>query len=120
MFVQNPPLPPHRLVLQGIQTLLKKANVKIVFELLKFQELILWIVYFQDTIKQLQEELRCIEDAETLCVSFTEWLSSSQKSFASLTDHSEPLDRASMEKKMKKLEVWVYQNGFIPVIYADQ
>jgi len=65
-------------------------------------------MYFQDTIKQLQEELRSIEEAENLCMSFTEWLSSTQKSFTTLTDRSEPLDRVAMERKLKKLEVLIY------------
>lgn len=65
-------------------------------------------VIFQDTIKQLQEELKTIEEAEKLCTSFTEWLNSTQKSFTLLTDCSEPLDRVAMEKKMKKLEVLIY------------
>ena len=60
---------------------------------------------FQDTIKQLQEEVKSIEEAENLCMSFTDWLDSTQKSFMVLTDSSEPLDRVAMERKMKKLEV---------------
>lgn len=63
---------------------------------------------FQDTIKQLQEELKSIEEADNLCVSFTDWFSSTQKSFTELTDSSEPLDRIAMERKMKKLEVFIY------------
>ncbi|XP_028253699.1 nesprin-1 [Parambassis ranga] len=62
------------------------------------------LLNIQDTIKQLQEELRSIEEAENLCISFTEWLSSTQKSFTVLSDSAEPLDRVAMEKKMKKLE----------------
>ncbi|XP_047184446.1 nesprin-1 isoform X2 [Scophthalmus maximus] len=58
----------------------------------------------QDTIKQLQEEVRSIEEAENLCMSFTDWLDSTQKSFTVLTDVSEPLDRVAMEKKLKKLQ----------------
>ncbi|XP_074471039.1 nesprin-1-like isoform X4 [Sebastes fasciatus] len=62
------------------------------------------LLNIQDTIKHLQEELKSIEEAEKLCMSFTDWLSSTQKSFTALTDSSEPLDRVAMEKKMKKLE----------------
>ncbi|CAI5683845.1 unnamed protein product [Oreochromis niloticus] len=62
------------------------------------------LLNIQDTIKQLQEELRSIEEAENLCKSFTEWLGSTLKSFTALTDTSEPLDQVAMEKKMKKLE----------------
>lgn len=63
--------------------------------------------YIKDTIKQLQEEAKSIEEAENLCCSFSDWLSSTQKNFTVLTDSSEPLDRVAMEKKMKKLEVWI-------------
>ncbi|XP_027140369.1 nesprin-1 isoform X4 [Larimichthys crocea] len=62
------------------------------------------LLNIQDTIKQLQEELKSIEEADNLCVSFTDWFSSTQKSFTELTDSSEPLDRIAMERKMKKLE----------------
>lgn len=63
-------------------------------------------------MKQLQEELKSIEESENLCMSFTEWLSSTQKSFTALTDSFEPLDRLAMDKKMKKLEVIIsiYRN----------
>lgn len=64
--------------------------------------------FCQDTIKQLQEELKSIEEADNLCISFTDWISSTHKSFAELTDSSEPLDRVAMERKMKKLEVFIY------------
>ncbi|XP_037304616.2 nesprin-1 isoform X8 [Pungitius pungitius] len=62
------------------------------------------LLNIQDTIKQLKEELKSIEEAENLCMSFTDWFSSTQKNFTALTDTSEPLDRPAMEKKMKKLE----------------
>lgn len=68
---------------------------------------------FKDTIKQLQEELRSIEDADKLCTSFSDWLSSTQRSFAELTDRSEPLDRVAIERKMKKLEVFAHFSSSI-------
>lgn len=68
---------------------------------------------FKDTIKQLQEELRSIEDADKLCTSFSDWLSSTQRSFAELTDSSEPLDRVAIERKMKKLEVFAHFSSSI-------
>lgn len=71
-----------------------------------------YVIFFQDTIKQLQEELKTIEEAEKLCMSFTDWLNLTQKSFTVLTDCSEPLDRVSMDKKMKKLEVLIYLPKF--------
>lgn len=63
---------------------------------------------FQDTIKQVQEELKSIDEADNLCVSFTNWIDSTQRSFAELTDSSEPQDRVALERKMKKLEVCIY------------
>lgn len=63
--------------------------------------------FVQDTIKQLQEELKSIEEADNLCLSFTDWLGSTQRSFTALTDSSEPQDRLAMERKMKKLEVFI-------------
>ncbi|XP_067337447.1 nesprin-1 isoform X16 [Channa argus] len=62
------------------------------------------LLNIQDTIKQLQQEVKNIDEAENLCASFTDWLNSTQKSFAVITDCSEPLDRVTMEKKMKKLQ----------------
>lgn len=53
-----------------------------------------------------------MEEAENLCVSFSEWLALTQKSFGTLTDRSEPLDRQAMEKKMKKLEVLICWSQF--------
>ncbi|XP_039981880.1 nesprin-1-like isoform X3 [Xiphias gladius] len=67
------------------------------------------LLNIQDTIKQLQEEVKSIEEAENLCMSFTDWLDSTQKSFTVLTDSSEPLDRVAMEKKMKKLEALQFE-----------
>ncbi|CAL9692474.1 unnamed protein product [Knipowitschia caucasica] len=62
------------------------------------------LLNMKETIKHLKEELKSIDEAENLCISFSDWLGSTQKSFATLTDSSEPFDRITMEKKMKKLE----------------
>lgn len=62
------------------------------------------LLSIQETIKHLHEELKSIDEAEKLCISFSDWLNSTQKAFTTLTDSSEPLDRIAMEKKMKKLE----------------
>ncbi|KAF3849912.1 hypothetical protein F7725_019631 [Dissostichus mawsoni] len=70
------------------------------------------LLNIQDTIKQLQEELKSIEEAENLCISFTDWLSSTQKSFTALTNSSESLDRVAMDKKMKKIEVLINPHLF--------
>uniref|UniRef100_A0A8C7FMX2 Spectrin repeat containing nuclear envelope protein 1 n=1 Tax=Oncorhynchus kisutch TaxID=8019 RepID=A0A8C7FMX2_ONCKI len=63
------------------------------------------ILNIQETIKQLKEELRSIEEAEKLCVSFSDWLRSAQKNFRTVTASTEALDRVAMERKMKKVEV---------------
>ncbi|XP_042156778.1 nesprin-1 isoform X2 [Oncorhynchus tshawytscha] len=62
------------------------------------------ILNIQETIKQLKEELRSIEEAEKLCVSFSDWLRSAQKNFKTVTASTEALDRVAMERKMKKVE----------------
>ncbi|XP_053736179.1 nesprin-1 isoform X10 [Synchiropus splendidus] len=62
------------------------------------------LLNLQESIKQLQEELRRIEEAENLCLTFSDWLTSTQKSFNVLNDSAEPLDRPAMDKKLKKLE----------------
>ncbi|XP_031656062.1 nesprin-1 isoform X1 [Oncorhynchus kisutch] len=62
------------------------------------------ILNIQETIKQLKEELRSIEEAEKLCVSFSDWLRSAQKNFRTVTASTEALDRVAMERKMKKVE----------------
>ncbi|XP_061756512.1 nesprin-1-like isoform X2 [Nerophis ophidion] len=62
------------------------------------------LLSIQDTIKQLQEELKSIEEAENLCVSFTDWITLTQKNFTEVTNTSEALDRNAMDKKLKKLE----------------
>ncbi|TWW68818.1 Nesprin-1 Enaptin KASH domain-containing protein 1 [Takifugu flavidus] len=62
------------------------------------------LLNIQGSIKQLQEELKSIEDADNICSTFTEWISSTQKGFAEVTDGSEPQDRVAIERMMKKLE----------------
>lgn len=59
----------------------------------------------QETIKQLQEELSCIEEAQTVLGSFSDWLSSAQHNFSSVAVPVNAVDRLAMERKIKKLEV---------------
>lgn len=70
--------------------------------------MIWFLINFQDTIKQIQEELKSIDEADNLCISFTDWIDSTQRSFAELTDSCEPQDCVTLERKMKKLEVCIY------------
>ena len=58
-------------------------------------------------MKQMQEEVRSIVEAEKLCASFSDWLNCTQEKFGRVIDSSEPMDGLGMEKKMKKLEVGV-------------
>ena len=58
-------------------------------------------------MKQIQEEVRSIVEAEKLCASFSDCLNCTQEKFVQVIDSSEPLDWLAMEKKMKKLEVRV-------------
>ncbi|CAL8394133.1 unnamed protein product, partial [Arctogadus glacialis] len=62
------------------------------------------LLYLQETMKQIQEEVRSIVEAEKLCASFSDWLNCTQEKFVQVIDSSEPLDWLAMEKKMKKLE----------------
>lgn len=64
-------------------------------------------LYFlsQETIKQLQEEVSCIEEAQSVLGSFSDWLSTAQHSFSSVAVPVDAVDRFAMERKMKKLEV---------------
>lgn len=60
----------------------------------------------QDTIKQLKEEMSIIEESQSVFSTFSDWLSTAQKNFSSVTTTTiDVVDRVSMEKKMKKLEV---------------
>lgn len=59
----------------------------------------------QETIKQLQEEVSCIEEAQTVLGSFSDWLCSAQHNFSSVAIPVNAVDRLALERKMKKLEV---------------
>jgi len=60
----------------------------------------------QDTIKQLKEEMSIIEESQSVFSTFSDWLSTAQKNISGVTTTTiDVVDRVSMEKKMKKLEV---------------
>lgn len=59
----------------------------------------------QDTIKQLQEEVSCIEEAQCVFSTFSDWLSTVQNNFSTVAISVDAVDRFAMERKMKKLEV---------------
>lgn len=74
----------------------------------RFSAIILFCIVFfisQETIKQLREEVSCIEEAQNVFSIFSDWLSTAQKNFSSVAVCVNALDRLAMEKKMKKLEV---------------
>lgn len=71
------------------------SNVSIKLLLLKLQE----------TIKQLQEEVSCIEEAQCVFRTFSDWLSTAQNNFSTVAISVDVVDRFAMERKMKKLEV---------------
>lgn len=68
---------------------------------------LIFALYFllQETIKQLQEEVSCIEEAQSVLGSFSDWLSAAQHNFGSVAVPVDAVDRFAMERKMKKLEV---------------
>lgn len=59
----------------------------------------------QETIKQLQEEVSCIEEAHCVFRTFSDWLSAAQNNFSTVAISVDVVDRFAMERKMKKLEV---------------
>lgn len=67
----------------------------------------------QDTIKQLQEEVSCIEEAQSVFRTFSDWLSTAQNNFSTVAMSVDAVDRFAMERKMKKLEVHLTQ----PLVY---
>ncbi|XP_028808913.1 nesprin-1 isoform X6 [Denticeps clupeoides] len=62
------------------------------------------LLQLMETIKQLEEEVSSIEEAEVACAVFSTWLNTSQKNFAAATVTSEGLDSVALEKNMKKIE----------------
>lgn len=61
---------------------------------------------FQETIKQIQEEVSCIEDSQCVFTTFSDWLSTAQNNFSTVAISVDIVDRFAMERKMKKLEVF--------------
>lgn len=59
----------------------------------------------QETIKQLQEEVSCIEEAQCVFTTFSDWLRAAQNNFSTVAITVDAVDRFAMERKMKKLEV---------------
>uniref|UniRef100_A0A8C2DGG1 Spectrin repeat containing, nuclear envelope 1a n=1 Tax=Cyprinus carpio TaxID=7962 RepID=A0A8C2DGG1_CYPCA len=62
------------------------------------------LLQIQDTLKQLQEEMQNITEAQNALRTFSDWLSAARKNFRIVTERTEALDRITMEKKMKRLE----------------
>lgn len=65
----------------------------------------------QETIKQLQEEVSCVEEAQCVFRTFSDWLSTAQHGLSSLAVSVDVVDRFAMERKMKKLEVDVVKQA---------
>lgn len=59
----------------------------------------------QETIRQLQEELRSIGEAQVALRSFSDWMSLTTTGLKAASESKQVPDRASLEKKMKRLEV---------------
>uniref|UniRef100_A0AAR2JHF7 Spectrin repeat containing, nuclear envelope 1b n=1 Tax=Pygocentrus nattereri TaxID=42514 RepID=A0AAR2JHF7_PYGNA len=62
------------------------------------------LIRMQETIKQLQEEITSIAEAQSTLRTFSDWLSVATADFRTVSENKEALDRTTMEKKMKKLE----------------
>lgn len=70
----------------------------------------------QETIKHLQEEVSCIEEAQGVFRTFSDWLSTAQNNFSTVAISVDVVDRFAMERKMKKLEVHS-NTEHIPSVY---
>ncbi|RXM34940.1 Nesprin-1 [Acipenser ruthenus] len=68
----------------------------------RYQALLLHLL---ETMKQLEEEIRSIEEARTVFNSYTDWLSAAQKNFRNIAVSINVVNRVAMENKMKKLEL---------------
>ncbi len=77
--------------------------------------LLIYSSVIQDTLKQLQEEMQNITEAQNALRTFSDWLSTARKNFKIVTERTEALDRITMEKKMKRLEVWPSENTNVTV-----
>ncbi|KAJ8275253.1 hypothetical protein COCON_G00098780 [Conger conger] len=62
------------------------------------------LLHLMETIKQLQEEVRCIEEAQGVFSTFSDWLSTAQRNFRTVAVSIDAVDRLAMDRKMKKLE----------------
>ncbi|XP_076155328.1 nesprin-1 isoform X4 [Alosa pseudoharengus] len=62
------------------------------------------LLLLMETIKQLKEEVSCIEEAQSVFSTFSDWLSMAQKNFSSVSISIDVVDRVAMERKKKKLE----------------
>ncbi|XP_073726049.1 nesprin-1 isoform X5 [Misgurnus anguillicaudatus] len=63
------------------------------------------LLHLMDTMKQLKEEVSSIEESQSVFCTFSDWLSTAQKNFSSVTTTTiDVVDRGALEKKMKKLE----------------
>ncbi|XP_061651777.1 nesprin-1 isoform X12 [Phyllopteryx taeniolatus] len=62
------------------------------------------LLHLLETIKQLQEEVSCIDEAQCVFSTFSDWLLTAQSSLHTLAVSPDVVDRFVMERKMKKLE----------------
>uniref|UniRef100_A0A1A8H4I9 Spectrin repeat containing, nuclear envelope 1b n=1 Tax=Nothobranchius korthausae TaxID=1143690 RepID=A0A1A8H4I9_9TELE len=62
------------------------------------------LLHLLETIKQLQEEVSSIEEAQCVFTTFSEWLNTAQNNFSSVAISVTIVDHLTLERKMKKLE----------------
>uniref|UniRef100_A0A8B9L0L9 Spectrin repeat containing, nuclear envelope 1a n=1 Tax=Astyanax mexicanus TaxID=7994 RepID=A0A8B9L0L9_ASTMX len=62
------------------------------------------LLRIQETVKQLQEEIMSIAEAQSTLRTFSVWQSVAAAEFRTVSESKEALDRTTMEKKMKRLE----------------
>uniref|UniRef100_A0A8C7KDH8 Spectrin repeat containing, nuclear envelope 1b n=1 Tax=Oncorhynchus kisutch TaxID=8019 RepID=A0A8C7KDH8_ONCKI len=62
------------------------------------------LLHLLESIKQLQVEVCCIEEAQNVFRTFSDWLSSAKNNFSTMAISISVVDRLTMERKMKTLE----------------
>lgn len=65
--------------------------------------LLIYPSVIQETLKQLQEEMQNITEAQNALRTFSDWLNAARKNFKIITERTEALDRITMERKMKRM-----------------
>lgn len=68
----------------------------------------------KEQIKFLEEEIQSLEESELSLSSYSDWYSSTHKNFNNVAAKIDKVDKVTMGKKMKTLEVGMQVSGLSP------